>query len=78
MASADFPLVGAFEFSVLRAAKKEGAEPFDKEGSLEKTDPVDKVLTRSHHKVFQEKLDADTAYVFELASPAFGPYLRIF
>jgi hypothetical protein len=70
-------MIGPFTLTVLRPGSKEGAEGLDVDVALEPSDPVDRVLTRSHRKVLEQVLDARHTYVIDLSSTAFEPYLRL-
>jgi hypothetical protein len=68
---------GEFSLNVLEPGTREGVTAFDKADSLEARDPLDRVATRARRKVYEEKFEAGRAYVLDLISPVFQPYLRL-
>ena len=78
IATSSYPLsVGPFSLTVRRPADAADAVLIDKATSLEETDPFDQAATRNRRKVYEQDFDAEHAYVLELESSAFQPYLRV-
>jgi hypothetical protein len=69
--------LGPFTLTVFQTGTPAGVEPLERKDTLEASDPLDRVATGSYRKVYEQKLDAGRAYVMEMSSSAFQPYLRV-
>jgi hypothetical protein len=69
--------VGIQPLVAVRETEKPLPIPSGLSGRLSKEDPLDRVRTKSHHKVHSIHLESDKEYAIEVHSTQFNPFLRL-